>query len=306
VPLHFLDASDGTIIKTFYAITEEEEALGYGGAGIWATAVVDLDEKYLYAGTADSEAFKRQHPRNQAIVKIDADRNRSTFGTIVDAYSGVPERYVDPLVPGLEKNPLCEMFGGPDDPLAGTSPSSSNSCLELDLDFGASPSFFIDDEGNKLIAELQKAGVFHVVRADTMQPQWVRILSAPMALGNATTAAYDGNDLFVAANPNSMFSFEKTFGFPNWLSSTASDAARFQPMTVANGVLYTQNNAGSLIAVDAATGLTLLNRPVTVDADGAPCVSLGGGVAVARNTVYAQCDTSGWVVAYRPQASPMP
>lgn len=34
-----------------------------------------------------------QHPYNNAIIKIDADPGRRTFGTVIDAYSGTSERY---------------------------------------------------------------------------------------------------------------------------------------------------------------------------------------------------------------------
>ncbi|MGH7819628.1 MAG: PQQ-binding-like beta-propeller repeat protein, partial [Candidatus Binatia bacterium] len=304
VPHYFLNALTGDVIKQVHFLSETEVQQGYGGAGMWSTPAVDLDTKTMYAGTADSEAFKRQHRYNNAILKIRADANDpDTLGTVLDAYSGVQERYVDPVVPGLEKNPLCEMFGGPDDPLGGTSPSSSNSCLELDVDFGASPTLFLNDEGGgierKMIGEMQKAGVFHAIYAEHMQLAWARIISYPSPTGNAGTAAYDGKKLYVSANPGSLFAFDKTTGFPEWAGSSGGDALRYQPMTYANGVVYTVNNAGNLIAVDAATGVPLLNRPVSVDADGEPCVAQGGGVAVARNTVYVQCDLSGWVIAYR-------
>lgn len=298
VPLYLLDAFTGETIKRFYGITEKEKKAGYGGIGIWATAVVDTENGYLYAGTADSEAFKKQHRFNQAIVKIDVDRRRTTFGEFVDAYQGVDERFVDDTVPGFERNPLCEMFGGPDDPLGGTSPSSSNSCLELDLDFGASPTLFENAEGQKMIAEQQKAGVYHVVHADTMDRAWMRVLSPPSPLGNASTGTWDGKSLSVTSNGGGAYSFD-TYGFPNWVSHNGADAARYQPTTSANGVLYTQTNAGVLVARDSATGVVLLQRPMSVDADGSACVSLGGGIAIARNTIYSQCDISGWLIAYR-------
>lgn len=73
-------------------------------------------------------------------------------------------------------------------------------------------------------------------------------------------------------------------------------------------MLYTLNNVGMLIALEAHTGRMLLHRPVGVDAGVAWRGGAGAGVAVARNTVYAPCDAAmgrlpgagpGVLVAYR-------
>jgi outer membrane protein assembly factor BamB len=312
VPLYFLDALTGQTVRKFFALPDKDYELGFAGAGIWSTAAFDERTRHLYAGTADSEGFSRQHRFNDAILKIDADPSRPTFATVVDAYKGVDEHYVDALSSVFAQSPACA--SAPADPnqrLFSLDPSAATECGELDLDFGASPNLFVDANGDTLVGEMQKAGVFHAVYAATLQPAWVRIVSGPLAAGNAATSAVDGTSVYVSANPASVFAFDKTFGLPAWVSTTANDAIRYQPLTVANGVVYTLTNGGALVAIEASTGRLLLERPVSLDAELASCGGLGAGVAVARNTVYAQCDgggpafglagsADGWVIAYRP------
>jgi len=59
----------------------------YGGTGSLFVA---------YVGTADPSS-RLQHRYTDAIVKIDLDRRRPTFGTIVDGYKGTVESY-DPAL----------------------------------------------------------------------------------------------------------------------------------------------------------------------------------------------------------------
>jgi hypothetical protein len=73
--------------------------------------------------------------------------------------------------------------------------------------------------------------------------------------------------------------------------------------------VWLASGLGILHAFDAATGAPLLARPMQVDAGGF-CMNAGGGVAIARNTVYAVCGdgepglgsnegAGGYIVAYR-------
>lgn len=299
VPLYFLDAHTGDVIKKFSMISNSEREEGYGCCATWATPAVDLKNKVMYIATADSESFTKQHDYNQSIVKVDADRRSPSLGKVLGVYRGVGERYVDEHSPyDFDQSPVCQTFGGPDDPAGGSSTSSSNSCGELDLDFGASPTLFSVD-GTQMVADLQKAGVFHAVYAKNMEGAWRQTLAPPSALGNAATGAWDGESLFVSANGGNSFSFDSA-GLPNWTMHHGGDAARYQPLTVANGVVYTVTNAGVLLGMSAATGAPVLEHPISPDVNDEVCFTLGTGVAVARNTVYTQCEP-GWVVAYRPE-----
>ncbi len=297
VPLYFLDAATGAVLKRIVAVTESEHEQGFSGTGAWSTAAVDAVNKMLYVATADSEAFKSDHRYSNAILKIDADRHSPTFGDILGSYKGEGEHYVEGL--NLYDQPACEMFG---DGRTGTSPSSSLTCLELDVDFGASVNLFSDDSGRTIVGALQKSGVYHAVDASTMGRAWRLPVSPPSPQGNASTSAVDANGLYVTANPNSVLSVDRTSGLPQWASGSATDAIRYQPMSVANGVVYTVSTTGTLTAFDASTGVTLWATSMAADI-GAPCTTQGSGVAVARNTIYAQCDTPGVVIAYRLQGA---
>lgn len=301
-PLFFLDSRKGRILETTIAVPEEEREQGYTGAGAWTTAAVDTDTGTLYLGTADSEGFRKEHRYNNAILKIDFDRDRrdgTSLGEVVDAYKGRPETYA--TVPFRDRNPVCREFGG-DPVLPGTSPSSSTECLELDLDFGASPNLFHDDEGRLLVGALQKAGVYHAVFTDAMTSSWERVVSTPSNAGNAGTAAFDGERIIGSANPSSLHALAPQDGLPQWASTSGGDAIRYQPMTSANGVVYTVSIAGVLTAHESATGVPLTARSIAGDVGEGQCVNFGGGVSVARNSVYAQCDSdsdgTGWIVSY--------
>jgi len=292
-PLTFLDAATGAVLKRVVVVSEDDHALGYSGAGAWSTAAVDTVNKVIYVATADSEAFKTDHAYNNAILKIDADKTSSTFGTVLGSYKGEGEHYLDGL--NLYDQPACEMFG---DDRTGTSPSSSLTCAELDLDFGASVNLFSGEGGRTVVGAMQKSGVYHAVYGDTMERAWRVPLSAPSAAGNAGTSAVDAAGVYVSANPSVIASLDRSTGSAQWISSSMHDAIRYQPMTVANGVVYTVTTTGVLIAFDAANGLPLWQRAMGADIGG-PCTTQGGGVAVARNTVFAQCDDAGIVLAYR-------
>ncbi|MEA2516248.1 MAG: hypothetical protein QOG16_86, partial [Actinomycetota bacterium] len=249
-------------------------------------------EKYLYVGTGQPSSPTKEHQHTNAILKIDIDRSRSTFGDIIDAYKGIPETYV----PGLQNQPVCQQFGD-DTPAAGA-------CLNQDIDFGASPNLFRDERGNLMVGEYQKAGVYHAVYADTMQQAWTAILSpllGPAYLANAASTAYDGKHILgVGSFPGQMFGLNKTTGGYDWVAPVA-DGVQYNPISTANGVAYTTDTKGFLDAFDAATGTPLMARPMGADA-GEACANLAGGSAIARNTVYAICDTGsaggGWIIAY--------
>lgn len=293
-PLYLLDVETGDVIKKILVVGDEEHAQGFTGAGIWSTAAVDTQTKTLYAATADSEAFKSDGRYNNAIIAIDVDRNSDTFGEVLGSYKGETEHYVDGV--DLYDQPACEMFGHI---RTGTSPSSSLTCLELDLDFGASVNLFENSEGRTVVGALQKSGVYHAVYADSMERAWRLPMSPPSPQGNASTAAVDANGVYATANPNLVASLGLDDGIPQWQSASIYDAIRYQPISVANGVVYTVSTSGMLMAFDAETGVPLVHRSMAADAGEATCSTQGSGVAIARNTIYAQCDSPGVVIAYK-------
>lgn len=298
VPMYFLDAHTGRTVRQAFSLTEQEYAQGFGGTGIWTTAAYDPVSGHLFAGTADSDGKTKQHRYNNAVLKIDADPSRPTFATVVGFYEGISERGdVDRSVPGFGQSPLCT---SEDSSPVGDLPtffdrSASPECLELDLDFGASPQLHRGVDGRLKVAALQKAGVLHDVDASSMAREWAVTIGPGGAAMSSATGAVGDRGLHVGQTPNLAYELAVADGGVTWASTTGVDAFAYQPLTLANGVLYTLTDLGVLLALDAATGAVVLHRPVAPDVGRGPdgCLGAGAGVAVARGTVYVPCDAGG-------------
>ncbi len=294
VPMYFLDARTGKTVRKAFSLSEAEYQQGFGGTGIWSTAAYDPVGRHLYAGTADSDGHTRQHPYNNAILKIDADPRRLTFASVVNSYKGISEHADLDDVVGYPNNPLCgQVAGAPDVDLPTFfDTSASVECLELDLDFGASP--MLHRVGGRLrVSALQKAGVFHSVDTASMLPAWRFFVGPGGPFQDSGTAALAGERIVVGATPNLLFGLNAAGGALDWASQTGLDAFAYQPLTSANGVVYAINDSGSLLAYEAATGLPLAARSIALDGKFSQCLGAGAGVAVARNTVFVPCDAGG-------------
>ena len=310
VPMYFLDARTGETLRRSLSLTEAAYAEGFGGTGIWSTAAYDPATQHLYAGTADSDGRTRQHPYNNAILKIDAHPHRATFGTVVDAYSGTTEHADLDAVVGYPNNPICGDGALPLDPPTFFDTSASAECLEFDLDFGASPNLY-DVGGVTKVGALQKSGLYHSVDAASMAADW-RFFVGPggPAMHSATAAVGDGR-VHVGATPDLLFGLDTGTGALRWAATSGLDLFAYQPLTLAGGTLYGIEDSGGLFAIDAATGRTLATRRIATDGGFAQCLGVGAGVAVAGDTLFVPCDaggpndlaglpgTAGGLVAYR-------
>ncbi len=294
VPMYFLDAQTGATVRKAYSMSDADYAAGFGGTGIWSTPAYDPVGRHLYAGTADSDGHSRQHPYNNAILKIDADPQRARFATVLDSYKGISEHADLDGIIGYPNNPLCgDVAGAPAlDLPTFFDTSASVQCLELDLDFGASPILHRVD-GALRVSELQKAGVLHSVKAASMTAAWRFFVGPGGAFQDGGTGTLVGNRIVTGATPNLLFGLNARSGALNWISATSIDVFAYQPLTSANGVIYAINDVGSLLAYDAVTGLPLLDRSIALDGRLTQCLGVGAGVAVARHTVFAPCDAGG-------------
>jgi len=295
VPMYFLDAVTGATIARALTLTDDEYRAGFGGTGIWSTAAYDPATQHLYAGTADSDGRTRQHPYNNAILRIDANPTRDTFATVDAAYAGTSEHAdLDALI-GYPRNPLCGLAPGGSSIELPTflDTSASVECLELDLDFGASPNLYRDSVGRLRVSALQKSGVFHSIDAESMSRAWTVYVGPGGAAMDSVTAALADGKIYAGATPNLVLELDQHGGAVGWISTTGVDVFAYQPLTVANGVVYAVNDLGSLVALDGASGRTLLERDIARDGGFTQCLGVGAGVAVARGTVYAPCDAGG-------------
>jgi outer membrane protein assembly factor BamB len=294
------DVDTGALLKRVYSIPDTDFARGFAGAGIWTAPAVDADSGYAYAGTSNPYSKKFEHPNSNAILKIDIDPSRATFGTVVDSYKGLIEQYREELRQAVD--PVCQAVG--DDPNLQLVVGDSAPCLQMDLDFGAPPNLFRDAAGNQLIGDLQKAGVYHAVRTSTMDESWQSTVGAPCAACNAAAWAWDGSSLVGASSPvGTEWSVDPDSGSPRW-ASPITDGTHYQSTSIAGGVAFTVDNAGNLLGWDVATGAPLVKRLVQADAGAAGVAAAlsSSGVAIASGLVIVAADNV--VVAYRPLALP--
>ncbi|HKN94053.1 MAG TPA: PQQ-binding-like beta-propeller repeat protein, partial [Thermoleophilaceae bacterium] len=183
-----LDPATGTIDKVTPTIPPADQAKGFAGGGLWSTPAYDPTTRYLYWGAGNPSSKQKQHPNTDAILKIDLDRTRPTFGQIVAAYPGNVDQYTDTLQT-LSGTPVCAASDNPSVPY----PLDDPACGQLDLDFGASANLFTDSHGTKLVGDLQKSGVYHAANADTMKPAWSEIVGVSCQACNAASTAFDGH-----------------------------------------------------------------------------------------------------------------
>ncbi|MHB8512687.1 MAG: outer membrane protein assembly factor BamB family protein [Actinomycetota bacterium] len=295
-----LDATTGAVLAKTYVIPPADWAQGYAGGGIWGTMAIDTATGYGYVGTANPYSKTKEHQNTNAILKIDLNRGSPTFAQIVGSYHGTPDNYVGGVA---YDNPACSELGPQQTSYA------TLGCFQQDLDFGASPNLWTDSNGNLMVGDQQKAGVYHGVDATTMKGAWQQIDSAPFELGNAGTATVSGNSIIASSNPGVVWAFNKTLGTLEWVAPTL-DGVRYEAMSSANGVVYTTDNLGGFEAFDASSGMLLTKRSIRVDAgggSGAPSdptniLSLlgaalnSGGVSIAEGEIFAP--NGGSLVAY--------
>jgi plastocyanin len=151
----------------------------------------------------------------------------------------------------------------------------------------------------------QKSGVYHVFDAKTMKPVWKQVVGPPTALGGIVgSTAYDGGAFYGPVTvPGYTWSLSASDGALRWIGPVGDGAHWGPPVAVANGVVYTVDLNGYLDAYDARTGTLLVRRPLALGGSGPASLSWGG-VAVARNTVYAGVGlgslAEGFIVAFKP------
>ena len=273
-----VDIATRAVVAKHHVIPDADFAAGYAGAGIWSTPAIDVETGYAYVGTSNPHSPQLEHDRANSVLKIDVDRDRpATFGTIVAHYKGLPDTYV----PGLADQPVCDTYPG-----AYYLDRFSASCVQVDLDFGASPTLF-EVDGRKVLGNLQKAGVFHAVDRETMAPLWTQTVGVPcLACNAASPASADGEVYTAAGPPGQLFRLGGADGRIRWVGALHG-VTTYNPVTVANGIAYTVDGGGFLNGFEVGTGLAVLKRNLALDTGSfMGSASTSSGIAVARNTLY--------------------
>ena len=301
-----VDARTGKLLRKQWVIRPPDKDPSkpkdmYAGAGVWATASVDPATKTAYVGTANPFRPQAQHKHANAVLKVDVNRRSKRFGTIVASYSGVPDEYVE----ATSDVPCADVPGNPPPYY----PQGFGACGDLDLDFGATANLW--RSGGKLrVGAGQKAGIYHVIDARTMKGINQSVVGVPSAVGGIVgSTAHDGAAAYGPITaPGYLWSVNTANAQPRWVTPVADGAHWGNPTTIANDVVYTTDLKGFLDAYDARTGAPLLHRPIIAGTGSSDPMLSWGGVAVARNTVYASVGmtglNNGYVVGFKTGGGP--
>jgi polyvinyl alcohol dehydrogenase (cytochrome) len=291
-------AHAGEIIKKVYTEQRPAQNAKQGGATIWSTPAIDATHHTLYVGTGNPFHPQTQSKHADAILKIDLNRGSRHFGDIIGVYDGTPEEYQ----PYTQKTPCFDIPGNP----APYYPQGLGACGDLDLDFGSSPNLIRQHNGPLLVGEGQKSGQYHLVNTKTMKKVWTTPVGPPSAVGGIVgSTAYDGKRIYGPVTIGGyLWALDRASGLPNWVSPVGDGAHWGNPVSEANGVVYSVGLTGFLDAYDSATGALLLHHPMAADVSPGDLAASWGGVSIARNTVYAAIGMTGLpngsIVAYKP------
>jgi len=288
-----IDERTGRVLAKRTTLTPAMLKEGYAGGGVWATAAIDPIGKYAYVGTSNPYTKTKESPYDNAIIRIDLDRKRRTFGQVVASYKGVS----DVLTPMLYNQPVCQTLG----PTVPTTVGLELVCLQQDADFGVGPVLFKNKAGRLLLAEEQKDGTLHVLDAATMSRQISLLLGTNNNLtataGNMSMPMWDGSHLIVAANPGTLYAVDPDSGEIDWAVPLQDAATAARPVVGANGVVFTiAGNDGVVIAHDTSTGVPIAVLQPSVDTGQTCSGGSTGGMAIAHHTLYVNC--GGYLAAY--------
>jgi polyvinyl alcohol dehydrogenase (cytochrome) len=286
-----LDSRTGRVLTARPTIPLADFKKGYAGGGIWGTPVIDPVSLYAFAGTSNPYSRVREHRYDNAMIKIDVNPRRRTFGQVVAWHKGVPDNVVGG---SAYDNPVCQQTGD-----AGSIGfGGALTCLQQDVDFGNSPTLWRTRAGELMVSQLQKYGVMHTVRASDMKPVWT---SGPIGVdstltltgGNHGNAATDGRTLFTMTNPGLLEALDAMTGSLRWVAPLTEPIAS-KNVVLANGVVFASDYSG-VHAFDASSGLRLWDSVTTgVQLN---CGAEGDMLALAHGTVLANC--GGAITAFR-------
>jgi polyvinyl alcohol dehydrogenase (cytochrome) len=221
---------------------------GRDGAAVWSTPAIDEPAGRLYVGTGNNYHQPTTDMENSILA--------------LDTATG---------------NILAHFQATPNDAFAADNPTGP------DFDFGASPNLFEGPNGQRLVGEGQKSGVYWALDRATMQPVWQTMVGPGGILGGILgSTAYDGTRIYGADTiDGEVFALGRD-GSITW-ESPDTGFLHLSAASIANGVLYTTDPNGALNARDPATGAILARLPL----DGPTF----GGVSAAGGAVYVAVGT---------------
>ncbi|MEA2397569.1 MAG: hypothetical protein QOK25_1125 [Thermoleophilaceae bacterium] len=233
-----LDAASGAVRWRTYTVPP-----GRDGGAVWSTPTIDIATGRLYVGTGNAYHAPAADTTD-AILALDA-----STGAILAHYQAV---------------------GG--DTFAADNPAGP------DADFGASANLIRAPDGTALVGEGAKDGVYYTLDRATMKLAWKSTVGPGSAVGGVVGGTvYDGKRIYGSDALTSQVWALGSGGSSQW-SSTDGGSLDFSPLAMANGVLYSADQAGSLTIRDGATGTVLKTLSL-----GGPTF---GGISTVGGAVY--------------------
>jgi polyvinyl alcohol dehydrogenase (cytochrome) len=247
-----IDEATGRIRWQMFTVTP-----GHDGAAVWSTPAIDPATGRLYVGTGNNYHAPTTDTED-AIVAVNA-----LTGQMLAHYQATAN----------------DTFSG------------GNHLTGPDADFGASPNLFTAPNGEPLVGEGQKSGNYWALDRNTMQPVWHTSVGPAGLLGGVLgSTAFDGTHIFTGDTVNGQITGLARGGLAAWTSFDAG-GNHLAPLSVANGVLYTNDTSGFTTARDPATGLVIGKLPI-----GGPTY---GGIAADGRALYVSQGVG-------PQLQPLP
>jgi outer membrane protein assembly factor BamB len=285
-----IDARTGKLLKRTFTIDDARFAEGYAGAGMWSTPAIDTAADLAYVGTSNPHDPQREHELTNSLVKIDLRRKSPTFGEILDSYKGRPDSFVE----GGADQPACETA-----PDVYYVPPFSATCVQLDLDFGASPNLYVDAAGNQRLGGLEKSGDYHSLDPKGMVGVWRQTVGVPCFACNAASPAAANGTIFTAAGPpGQLYALDGASGAING-AGPLTGPSTYNAVSTANGLVYAVDSAGFLNVFQADNAMVQVEKRELATDTGASMTSAAtsSGVAIARGTVFVAATS--YVIALR-------
>ena len=332
-----LNPMDGAVVVDGHVVSEEDAAQGMEAPSFWGRPSYDPEDKNFYMGTSNYRSILPENPLGAALLKIDADPKRPSFGKIVGYFRPTP------LNPGanLPEYQWCAAKNTPVNlPPSSPGPLVFSMC-QSDDDLTSTAIPYRDSSGRKLLGITAPTGGKGVMRHFTFgynNPKGEYSAVDPTTTPNdafggtrleavwatattgtrAAAAAYDGSKFyFQSGHSGELIAANKDTGSVAWKVGPPTmnpGTGIFQQVTHANGVVYTLssgvntqppsgNGLALLLAHDAESGAELLQRPIQPDVGAPTHATVAGGVTIARNTIFvpvnAEPRSTGYLVAYR-------
>lgn len=271
-----LDEATGAIVWQTFTVPP-----GHDGGGVWSTPTIDPATGRLYVGTGNAYHAPAADTTD-SIMALSAPSGR-----ILGHFQSTP----------------------------GDVWEASNPTAGPDWDFGASVNRFTGSGGRQLVGEGQKSGTYWALDPATMKPVWqTSVGPGSQADGGIGSTAYDGRRIYGSDSIDSQVFALSPQGSIQW-NSFDTGTLHLAPVAVGNGVLYSADSGGLLVARDAATGAMLNELPLSGPTFGGISIS-GGAVYVAVGTgppspvlplpyqTTAQADGNGSIIAFGDTSAP--